>query len=198
MKYNKIYITGGHNIKNNIGTGVIVKRDQEVRDEAKESRILVNEIAKDLYIRYNIMTITDQDKWSLRKVINFLKRNLKNDQLSIEFHFNAFNGNASGTECIVPEDNSKTELKLAHEISKILHTSMNIPIRGGEVTGYTGVKTESQSQHNRIGVLRYPSQGTNVLVEVCFMDNDGDWGSYKLNKEEIVTKLSDIIANFAK
>ena len=62
----------------------------------------------------------------------------------MDIHFNAGGPAASGTECFIANDASAHSQEMAKEICNTASSVMGIKNRG--------VKTEGQSQHNKIGI----------------------------------------------
>lgn len=182
----KAYFTAGHTIVRGKGTGV----HSPFGDEAVEARKLVTDVAKRLYDCHNVMVITDDDNWTLRQVINWLSLKLSKADIAIDFHFNAFNGKAHGTEVLVPATPSDTERDLAVDICQCISKTLGIRSRG--------MKRENESQHKRLGVLHSKEDATNLLVEVCFIDNEDDVRKYRHHYWTLVSNLASTIAPYIK
>ncbi len=197
----KLYITKGHKIKNGKGTGAI----SPFGDEAVECDQLVIDIAKELYKAHGIMTYTEDNSWSLTKVVRWLKHITTRQSITIDFHFNAYsNTSAKGTEVIIPNEYSYAELELAEKLTNTITRVLGTRKRKGNEFFFNhyypsnkkaGIKVERESQHKGIAILNKP-KGINVLVETCFISNPHDMQKYRENYNELVTALSETIASF--
>lgn len=174
------YVTAGHEIRNGKGTGII-----GYLDEAVEARRLVTEIAKDCWRRHRIMLITDNDTWSLTRVIRWLRTKLNGNHISLDVHFNAFNGKVGGTEAFVEKNATDIEKAFAYQLCKKTAKVLGIKNRG--------VKREDQSQHNRLGILHANEAAVNVLWEVCFGDNKNDYLAYRADRHLLISEVSNLI-----
>ena len=204
-----VYIFAGHSIRSNgIGTGAFYQENGKVvyenklpkYDEAVLVREFVTLLAKELYSKYQINTITDKDDWSLVDTIKFAASKAKVEELIIDIHFNAAgNPKATGTEVLVPktfksEKDKKKEMTLGAEIAKVIGETLGIPTRGGVKTGYPGVKYSNESQHSSIGILDKLIWGTNLLIEICFISNPDEMKKYTERKELLAKKIAKVIA----
>jgi N-acetylmuramoyl-L-alanine amidase len=54
-----------------------------------------------------------------------------------------------------------------------------------------GVKTELDSQHKSIGILR--EQGINLLIEICFISNATDMAYYQAAKQRVAEEIALIL-----
>lgn len=108
-----------------------------------------------------------------------------------DIHFNSASPTATGTECFVNKkdfaDKNSLSYKMAAEISKATSDILGIKDRG--------VKSESQSQHPRIGVLNLGS-GISVLWEICFISSVLDMQKYTLCKKELSEKVASILKKY--
>lgn len=176
-----IYIIAGHHDKD---PGAVSKHSIGQIKEAdltKELRDLVIHYLKEIQ---EVKTVRkDNDDVVLSKLISDLEKNLVNDDLLIDIHFNAFNGKATGTEVIIPTISSKIEKDLAALIAEHLSEIMNIKNRG--------VITEDKTARGRIGILK--GKGHRLLLEICFMDNPKDFTAYNINKYIIAAKIAELI-----
>lgn len=116
---------------------------------------------------------------ALSKTVRVFKNITNHRAILVDFHWNAATPGATGTESFVPENPSKIELCLASNMSETCSRVLGIPTRG-VYKGYEGVKPESLTRHKRLGWMRLT--GHNVLLEVCFLTNQGDMNAYEENK----------------
>lgn len=182
-----LYITAGHTLKGTDNGAVT-----PYGNEAEEARKLVTALAKALY-KEGVYVYTDDDKWSLSETMAWLRSKVKSPDYTIDFHFNAFNGKASGVETLIPDNYNAKEFELAHSLSEFISLQLGIVKRGGH-EGYEGVKKESESQHSRLGILSGSGLATanNLLVEVCFIDNKEEMIKYQANFDKLVEGLTKI------
>ena len=127
---------------------------------------------------------TDTPTETLSQYLNRIKPGTAS--VVCETHFNAANGKATGVEVIVPNDPTKDERNLATEICSTFANIMGIPNRG--------VKTESQTHRGRLALMR--EDGINVLIEICFIDNQSDMQKYQANKKRLATILADLLIKY--
>lgn len=188
MRY--IYITAGHSNIKGKDNGAVTKYG----NEGIEARIFVTELAKVLFKKYGVMTITESDPYSLPQTIEFLER-AKDSEYTIDVHFNAFNEVSTGVEVFVPKNHNPNELSLAKQIAESISNTLSIPLRGGSTTGVKGVKVENESQHSKLGILssNLLASSNNLLIELCFISNPKDMESYRDNFALLIHNLALII-----
>jgi N-acetylmuramoyl-L-alanine amidase len=175
----KLFITAGHEIRNGKGTGA----HSAYGDEAILARHFVTDVAKYLWRHYKVMATTDKDNWRLSEVIAWLGRIVTLDCVCIDVHFNTGPATATGVEVFVPKKFTEIEYSLALNLGTVIANTLKLRNRG--------VKTEDQSQHNRIGILSgAPQIATNILVEICFLTNQKDMESYHANYDMLVKEFA--------
>src|SRR5689334_11666950 len=81
------------------------------------------------------------------------------DSVVVEFHFNAGPPAASGTEALVAVDADAYDKAMAAEFGTVTSSLLGINNRG--------VKSEADTRHKRLGLMR--ETGLVTLVEVCFI-----------------------------
>jgi LysM repeat protein len=136
----------------------------------------------------------DNDDSILSETINIFKNRTSPNSIVVDIHFNAGPPTATGTETLIPSDNTLFERQLAEKISDIIHKCLGIRKRGNH-NGHLGVKTEAESHHGRLGWMRLT--GENILLEVCFITNKNDIESYNRNKIELAKDIANILIEFA-
>lgn len=174
-----VFISAGHHLKDSGAPGV------NGRKEADEATKFRNAVVKYLEPT-GVKIITDNDNETLPQYLNRIQSG--NGSVVIEFHFDAFNGIASGTTALVGDDADRLDKLFAKEIVDTTSKVLNIPNRG--------VKSESQSHRGRLGLMR--EQGIVCLLEVCFIDNKNDMDSFDKNFYTLASELSKIIEKFEK
>lgn len=103
----------------------------------------------------------------------------------LELHFNAFNGNAYGSECYVTtrEEGISVEQEIMKRMDKYFTLRDNDSI-------FDGVKRE-----NFLVINTLKNRGiSGSLLEVCFIDNYNDMLTYQKNKGNIALDIAEGIA----
>lgn len=130
--------------------------------------------------------ITDLNTESLGQYLSRIRSGT--GSVVCEFHFNAFNGKATGIEVLVQQDADKLDLACAKELAWGMREIMGLSLRG------TGVKKESESQHRRLALMR--ESGIVVLVEICFIDNPSDMAAYDQNFDELASMFAGVLSKY--
>lgn len=143
----------------------------------------------------NLNLLVDRDDTALAETMQFLKARTKENDILIDIHFNCANGTAKGTEVLVPENHTDTELEIADRISDIIGTVLGTKERGS-IGKTDGVKTEADSARKRLGWMRIP--GINILIEVEFLDNVEAMAIYHRNKENLWKQVADYLVGIYK
>lgn len=177
-----IYLIAGHNGR---GTGA---KGLNGTDEGEMTIELRDDVAKILESD-GLCVTTDLNYLPLRGVLEWLKI-VKPRDVVIDIHFNAFGSpNAHGTEVIISNDATHTEIKFAYDLQKAIVNALGTRDRG--------VKREKQTARKRLGMLSgTPRAAINVLLEVCFITNPEDLKRYDENYGKLIQNISEIIKNF--
>lgn len=174
-----IYLSAGHH---NADSGAVSGKFVE-RDLTKEMRGLI-ELNLD-----QKQVIKDKDFETNSQYQSRIKPG--SGSVVFDIHFNAGPPTATGTECFVNKkdfaDKNSLSFKMAEEISKTTAYVLGIKNRG--------VKSESQSQHPRIGVLNLNS-GVSVLWEICFISSVLDMQKYVLLKDRLSKEIALILKKY--
>lgn len=109
-----------------------------------------------------------------------------NGSVVVEFHFNAGVKSATGTEVLVSVDADRLDKAMANEL--VMATSLTLGIKN------RGVKSEADTRHKRLGLMR--EAGIVALVEVCFITNPNDMASYDKHFETLCRYYADIIIKY--
>lgn len=128
--------------------------------------------------------ITDKDDETLGEYLNRIQTG--SGSVVCEFHFDAFNGTASGSTALVGNDADRFDKAFAKELVDATATILQIPNRS--------VKSESESHRGTLGLMR--EQGTVCLLEICFIDNQSDIDKYQQKKQELAKKYAEILAKY--
>jgi N-acetylmuramoyl-L-alanine amidase len=182
-----IFLSAGHNPKGiRPDSGAVNKDGIRECDKAIEFRNLMYEALVSLS-QQNIIPkkiIMDQDD---ERLGDYLRRIKTGDgSVVIEFHFDAFNGIASGCTVLIGNDADRLDKAFAKEIVNKTSHILKIPNRG--------VKTETDSHRGKLGLMR--EQGTVCLLELGFIDNPKDMIQYEYWKRCLASELALIINRF--
>lgn len=172
-----VYLSAGHNpsgLKPDsgaIGNGYQeAKLTQELRDLT--TKVLRNNGA-------NVWN--DDDTMRLPQVLAAINSTEKD--VVCDLHFNAGPPTATGVEVLIPSRHTALESEIASKLVVMLAGVMKIRSRG--------VKTESDSQHKTIGILR--EHGINLLIEICFISNATDMAYYQASKRKVAEAIALIL-----
>lgn len=174
-----IFISAGHHDKDpGAVSGPYIERDL-----TKESRgFITSKLPKDQFIQDKDFETNSQYQGRIKP---------GSGSVVFDIHFNSGSPTATGTECFVNKndfDNKNSmSYKMASEICKEASEMLGIPNRG--------VKSESSSQHSRLGILNLNS-GISVLWEICFISNPLNMQSYTLHKKELSKKIAEILLKY--
>ena len=158
-------------------------------DEGAENIWLRDRVAEILTNKYGLLVLMDDDNASLSLVRKQIGTNTKAEDILIDFHFNAHtNPNARGTETIVSDDATDTELRIASKFAHITAQTLEIPLRC--------IKSESQTPHKRLAMLHLTPQS--IILEVCFITSPDDAEAYRKNRYKLANKLAQTIAKLVK
>jgi len=199
MKITGLIYSSGHTDKLKGDLGAISPNKKEVEGfltvEAKNLLTKYTKLAAEREKISNLNLLVDRDDTDLSETLKFLQGRTKESDVLIDVHFNAANGKARGTEVLIPENYTETELEIADRISDIMGNILKTPERG--VIGRTdGVKTEASSARKRLGWMR--PQGINILIEVEFLDNPDAMETYHRNKENLWKQVADYLVGIYK
>ena len=175
-----IILTAGHT---GAGTGAQCATTQF--DEGAETIWLRDRITEILTNKYGLVVLMDDDRASLKLLVSELNKTGRQEDILIDLHFNAHtNPNARGTETIVSDDATDTELLIASKFAHITAQTLEIPLRC--------IKSESQTPHKRLAMLHLTPQS--IILEVCFITSLEDAEAYRKNRHKLANKLAQTIA----
>lgn len=176
----QLYLIAGHRGTATGAKGII--------DEGTETIALRNDIAACLRFQ-GINCCMDADKDNLTAVIRRINSEAKPQDIIIDFHFNAFDGFAHGSEILIRGAASSFEQQLAEQL-----VDATCRILG---TKNRGVKSAKNSQHSRLAMLD-DTRCNSILIEVCFCDNEMDAIRYNTHRQQLIVQLAQILARYAK
>ena len=158
----KILLSAGHGGTDGGSTGA---------DKGKEKDrtiTLTNKVAALLRNAGHTVTVK-QEKTSSG---NWAMKNRTGYDYALSIHFNAFNGTATGVECLY-----KGTVKKATTMSKAVANAMGLKDRGAK---------------SRPGLYML-NIGFDNLIEVCFHDNSSDLNKYNNNIDKVAKAIADTI-----
>jgi N-acetylmuramoyl-L-alanine amidase len=170
-----IFLTAGHHRKDAGAT-------YNGRKEADETIRLRNAITTVLKSK-GISVWNDNDEWDLNRTISEIKKLSNPDDIICDLHFNAGSSSATGCEVYIPENADSVEQNMARKLAAIVSSTLIIKNRG--------VKSESSSQHKRLGMMR--PTGKNLLLETCFISSKYDMVQYDIYFVFLVEKIADVL-----
>lgn len=158
----KIIITAGHG---NVDSGSIGYDKGKEKDRTLELAKLVGTKLRSVgHIVAVMEEKTYNSNWNVRDREGF--------DVALSIHFNAFNGNATGTEVLY-----KNSVDKASELSK-------------KVAATLGIKDRGAKRRTDLFMLNI---GFDMLLETCFHDNKGDLEAYNNRKDEVATIIAEVI-----
>ena len=167
----KIYLSSGHDIKNDKGSGA----HSEWGDEA----LLAAEVKYAVAAQISVMV--DNDTMPLGTVVKDVNNRVGRYGLAVELHFNSVsNRTAHGTLCVVANSASAEAKKHAAAISRVVAEALG--------TEDKGVRTERESGRDRLAFVR-DTLCPAVIVEICFLSNEEDMLKFHNRREELVNGL---------
>ena len=180
----KIFISAGHSNTKGKDRGAIGNGYIEGDLTVEFRNLLVSELKK-----LGVKAIVDKDDSISSQTLNFFRNLTTNTCIVLDIHWNAANASATGTETLIPSQNTDFERRLAAKLSEVVANRLKIPLRGRHA-GFSGVKTEAESHHGRLGWMRLT--GENVLMEICFISNPNDMRSYQENKVQLASDIANV------
>lgn len=174
----KVYVIAGHNGK---GTGACGFIDEGV--ETLELRFMVCRHLKSWGIPFN----TDPDELNLTSVVSWLKKLVHKTDIVVDLHFNAANKKARGVEVLVSSAGD-IERPMANEICERIADILGTPNRG--------VKGEASGHHSKLAMLSN-FEAEQMIVEVCFCDNQADAAAYTAKKWLVAKAIAEVISKYA-
>lgn len=169
-----IYLSAGHTPKGlkpdpgAVGNGY---------QEAKLTMELRDMVTRILRTR-NCQVWNDDDTMRLPQVLAAMNSTEKD--VVCDLHFNAGPPSATGVEVLIPTRFTALEKEIASKLNVMLGGVMKLRCRG--------VKTEGESQHGTLGIMR--ELGVNLLIEVCFISNSTDMAFYQANKMKVAEEIA--------
>lgn len=199
IKITDFFISAGHSVNPKRDMGAISGSRIEGVYTAEARVLLVNAMIQRGYAE-GITDIKDRihvdgDDSILADTLRSFTGKTTETSLLIDIHFNAANGKAAGVEVLIPDNYTSSELEIADRISDIFGVHIGTPERG-DTGGRDGVKTESDSQHTKLGWMRLP--GINILIEAEFIDNDSRMAVYDQKKQTVWDYVAAYVVGLMK
>jgi len=174
MPYDRIVISSGHG---KIVRGAAGNPAPPLLDEVNEARRVVDRVAELLIVRgCDVITFHDNTSTSQSQNLNTIvaAHNKETRQLDVSVHFNAFDGNAQGTEVLYVSQQA-----LAADVSAAI----------SKAGGFTNRGAKKRTDLAFLNGTEEPA----ILLEVCFCDNRGDSDKYNAKFEAICTAIADVL-----
>lgn len=160
-KYRKVILVAGHSDYDSGAVSDGFKESEFTKKNRDGLRYFLNKHYPEIEV------LTDDDSKSLSDVIRWIKSVEGKDSIVIDNHWNSASVNtATGHEAFVADNASQKSHEIADDILKTMVSITGFPNRG--------VKTESQSNRGKLGILRTASPA--CLVEWGFINNPHDRG----------------------
>lgn len=186
----KIFISAGHSNKSGRDRGASGNGFIEGELTVELRNLIVNELRK-----LGVTPVVDKDDSILSETVNYLRNLTTNTCIVLDIHWNAGPPTATGTETLIPAENTEFERRLGARLSEVVSKRLGIPLRGKH-KGLNGLKTEMDSHHGRLGWMRLT--GENVLMEICFISNVNDMRLYQNNKIQLAEDIAKVLVEFAR
>lgn len=168
-----IFLSAGHSLlKNGDYTSA-----QGYLNEYIENVYQVNKIATFLRAAgHQVDTVICPERvfTSSRQEYNYKipKEHSKHYDLTVEIHFNSYNGSANGTECLSYDSNGEAiGLRISRNLSNLF-------------------TNRGQKNRKDLYMLR-ETRATAVMIEVCFVDNKRDADIYNANKDLVAKYIAE-------
>ena len=183
----KIIIESGHHFKPGKQDPGAVSDGYK---EAELTRHAKNSIAYHLRTLHpDVEVLLDDDEKTLSEVLKWIRNVEGNNSLIYSLHWNAASNNsATGVEAFISDNASKKSKEMAPRIVDIVHHISGLRSRG--------VKTESQSNRGRLGILNTNSPA--VLIEFAFINNPKDREDFFEWEEQIYITIANEMAYQAR
>lgn len=132
--------------------------------------------------RLGLKVITDDNSNALLQTMKFFKTLLLKDSVNIDIHFNSGStpNTATGVEVFIKDLKAPYPSRLASLLCNVTANVLGIKNRG--------VKDEISSHRGKLGWLTLT--GTNILMEMCFINNDTDMRSWTTYKSALAKDLA--------
>ena len=185
----KIFLSAGHSLGPQGDPGASANGYIEAVLTVKYRQQLAYELEE-----LGICPILDENRNVLAQSLRYFKTLTKPDTIVCDIHYNSGPSTATGTETFIDSKPTVFEIELAHEMSKAVSETLNIPLRGN-YKGYKGVRTELESHHKNLAWFDLKAE--NILLEICFLSNIFDMKSYDANWKELAKKHAKILYKYA-
>jgi N-acetylmuramoyl-L-alanine amidase len=169
-----IYLSAGHTPKGLHPDPGAIGNGYKEAELTVELRDLIVALLKER----NVPVWIDDDTQRLPDVLKAITSTEKD--VVCDLHFNAGPAGATGVEILVPARHTDKEMTFARSLCADMAQRMCIKHRG--------VKTEADSQHGSLGIMR--ELGINLLIEVCFISNANDMRAYQFNKTALAMDIA--------
>lgn len=173
-----IFLSAGHH---NNDSGAVANGYKENKLTIEFRDLVLHEL-QTKFPSYKV--ITDKDEETLSQYLNRIKTG--SGSVVLEIHFDAFNGKAKGATALIQDAHDKYDKMMGQEL---VNATANIL-----GTANRGVKTESQSARGKLGLTR--KEGTTVLMELEFIDNENAMNGYHEGKHRLAQEYARILTKY--
>lgn len=172
-----IYLSAGHSPKGLKPDPGAIGNGYKEADLTVELRDLITKVLKEK----GAAVWNDDDTMRLPEVLKSINSTEKD--VVCDLHFNAGPPTATGVEILIPTRYTSLEKEIASKLNIMLGGVMKLRCRG--------IKTEGDSQHGTLGIMR--ELGVNILIEVCFISNATDMAYYQAKKTKVAEEIALIL-----
>lgn len=161
----RIFLSSGHDTV--VDPGAVAHGTTE-----SEEMILTRNLIEQEFEAQGIEFVSVPDTLSLRETIRWINSRVKQGDVAVELHGNAFNGSVRGTEAFYIAGNDQRRKDAEQLLEALLAEVPELHLTGKPLS--RGAKPDSLSQHR--GGLAFCRQIAipSILIELCFIDNKQD------------------------
>lgn len=177
----KKYISYGHQGK---GTGAsksfVLNGKIHIFDESEMAQTFAIAVYNDV----QGAKMMKKNNISLTETIKQINTFCGGSDIAVEFHFNAANGEARGTECCIADVAGERTKNLAERLAKVVADSLGTKLRGKN-----GVKREAETARKQLGFCRQTKPSA-IVCEICFIDNIDDVLLFSRHRERLIDNVA--------
>jgi len=169
----RIVISSGH--------GLNIQGADEIVNEVEEARKVVNRVAEMLtsagvWVAVFHDNTSNEQNENLEAICDF--HNSQTRDLDVSVHFNMYNGEAHGTEVF-----ATSQLELARDVASEIAINSGLTDRGGK-------------DGSHLYFINHTEEGA-ILIEVCFIDHQGDVDKYHRYFEDICQAIAETVGSIS-
>lgn len=175
-----IFLSAGHFLTNSVGNddpGAVAFGTTEAK-EVIATRLEIEKIFDSQNIEYSSVP----DDLTLKQTIAWINNRSQPGDVAIEFHCNAFNGLARGTEAFFVAGNDQRKAETQLLLKALLD---EVPLLNDR-----GAKPDTESQHSSLAFCRNVDIAS-ILLELCFIDNRNDLDLLQNHRSRFAKGIAD-------